>query len=430
MKKLKIQKDHLIHLLDVCSLAVNRRDEEDITTNFFFKVSDGILTIFATDKISIAKISTDQIESDSNFSFTLRATKIQGLLTTLKKVDDISLEFNETELNIIINKKYDLPSLDPTNFPFFEDELTKAESISSVEIDKFNDSLHYIKGFIGSDPQARPELTLAPIQKGKLIASNGKTLGVYESDAFKNEGFEISYNVISGIQKFLKYASSKSLLILPDETEDIKETMEETETSNNVDLSDVIESSEKEEKGLEKKVEEKNNTLDIAEVELLKSESYFLLASKDKTSFFGYRKSDYKFPQKMLDTDLDDDYENIIKISRTEILDTISRLSYCLNEKSHRMSFKIEGDEDEPRLVISVLGSHNRESKEEIQISRIKGNDNIEFDLIYLHLVRILPLYISPEITIAIKTDKKLKIMDNMDNLVKLSGMVSFVRKR
>ena len=436
MTKLSIAKEHLITLLDICSLAVSRRDEDDITNNFLFKVADKTLTIFATDKISVAKIQSENIETDEDFSFTLKASKIQGLLSTLKKVDTIDLDFNQQELNVILNGKYDLPSHEPNDFPLFDSDLESAEEINAIEVDKFVDSLSYIKGFIGTDFAGRPELTSAPMLEGKFISSNGRTLGIYESEAFKSEGFEVNYNTIVNIQRFAKQAGLKETE-LGELQENPKVGSKELKTleddsSNTVDLSAVIEESEKETRGelLEKEKSVVRSSSE-PEVILMKSDNYFILAAKDRSMYYGYRKSDYKFPKKMLEKHLEEDYDDSFRVSKSDLLDAITRLSYCLNENSARMSFTVSGSESDAKLTVSVLGSHSRESKEEVNIKRQgEGDEDISFDLTYLHLLKILPLYASPEIFVGIKKEKNIRLVDSMDATVKLSGMVSFIRKR
>lgn len=437
MAKLTIAKEHLITLLDTCSLAVSRRDEDDITNNFHFQVDDGVLTLSATDKISISRIQSENIEADEDsFAFTLKATKIQGLLSTLKKADTIELEFNPQDMNVILNGKYDLPSREPNSFPSFDSDLENSKEISAINVDKFTDSLTYIKGFIGADTASRPELTAAPMLKDKFIASNGGTLGIYESDIFKEEGFEVTFNTIVNIQRFAKQAGQRQVDLQEIEAQDSKTPTKtiEDDSSNNVDLSEIIEESAKEaqtaviitppeERVIKSSIE--------PEVVLLKSDNYFILASKDKTMYYGYRKSDYKFPKKMLERHLEESYDDSFRIPRTELLDTITRLSYCLNENSARMSFTITGSEAEAKLIISVLGSHNRVSQEEINIKRSGDcEEDLDFDLTYLHLIRILPLYASPELFVGVKKDRNIRLVDEMDTTVKLSGVVSFIRKR
>ena len=443
MAKLSIDKEHLNNLLNIASLAVGKRDEDDITNHFHFEVNDGNLKISAHDRLTISNVVTDKITSDTeNFKFTLKSIKILGLLSTLKKADTITLEYNEDEMNVLLNGKYDLPSHDPEDFVNFTKDVANAEHVMDVEVDKLADALRYINGFIGNDLQGKPELTTSPILDGKMVAGNGKTLGIYESEIFTNSGFEIPFNIISNLQKFSKIAGtikSGNKEIKTDQKENDKVVSEIQNDVNTVDFEDIVAStsekqvpkSEKESGEGESESKKQTKCLTSPSVQLYSTNNYYLVQDYDKTKLFGFRKSDHKFPEKQVEKSLTEEFDDEIQVPKQDLLDAINRLSYCIDETSNRMSFKVTGSGDSATLTLSVLGSHKKESKEIITVKRLGDDDNdLQFDLMYLHLTRILPLYLSPEIKICVKKNRAIKLVDNTDQTVKLSGLVSVIRSR
>ena len=405
MAKFKIKKEALLDNLNLASLAINRR-EEDITSNFVFKVEDEKLVILATDNTSIAKVKVGKIslEGDDNesFSFTLKAQKVLGLLGTLKKDNEVEFNFNKADMNVVINETYDFPSLDPDDFPEFNSEIEKAESISEIKIDALSNALKYINGFIGNDPQGRPELTIGLIKDNTFLASNGKTFGVYESKDLKADGFEVSYNVIGNIQKFTKGFETPIVVEPKDKNKD-----DDSKDDDSKDDDGAVVPSKK--------------------IKLLKSSNFFIIASPDELNYYGFRKCDYKFPAQKLQTQIEKgkDAETKCKISRVELSEVINRLSFCIDETSNRMSFVLTGDSDEAELEISVIGSHKRTTTEKMKVSRLSGEEDITFSLNFNHLTKVLPLYDSPEIILS--ENKAIMLSDELDDH-NLYGMIAVLR--
>lgn len=362
-----VAKDILKKAVGVARLALGE-DENNIVSNFLFRVKDKKLDVLASDKRIVCKLALSIEGEPEDSSFTLEGERIRDIVD-FYPLDSLEFEYNSERRHIKIygerRKVLHLASLKPEDFPYFDEELEAAEQISEISAKKLIKSLNFVSRF-GGVVETRPELMITVLRNSQFIASSGKVVGIARSDEFTGE-IKIPNDILGNLIKFIEIHGE-----------------------------DVI--------------------------RILESENFYFFKSASE-AYFGFVKIERNFPKVPFDIDQED---IILKVDRERLYNSIKLLSATLDREIERMGVVLENS----KMRIFAIAPNREVSEVEIDIER-KEQKKLEFNINPTRFIEILPLYEEDNIDCAISLKSNfLKFFGKSDGINLLGIVVLLGRGR
>ncbi len=197
----KIEKELLLKPLQIIGGIVERRQPLPILSNVLIQKKESGFRFISTDlEIQIAtELVTDQ--KPSNEAITVAAKKFQEILRVLPDGSQISIDIQDSKLQIRAGKsRFNLQTLPAEDFPQLADQTKDAESIQ-IEQKQF-------KVLLGAVQYAMAQQDIRYYLNGVLLVIDGKFLKAVATD-----GHRLAFSAIK-----LSGAHAKREIILPRKT--------------------------------------------------------------------------------------------------------------------------------------------------------------------------------------------------------------------
>jgi len=321
----KIEKDSLIRPLQIIGGIIERRQPLPILSNVLIQKNGSNFRFVSTDlEIQITTyLGTEQ--TPSNESITVAAKKLQEILRVLPDDSKVSLDIQDSRLQIKAGKsKFNLQTLPAEDFPQISDQLKDAEKVQ-VKQKQF-------KELLGAVQYAMAQQDIRYYLNGVLLVIDGKFLKAVATD-----GHRLAFSSIQ-----LSSSYTKREIILPRKT--IGELFKL--------LSDV----------------EDEITLELAETQVRMVFSDVTISSKV---------IDGKFPDygKVIPS-----YTNHLVMDRLPILQALQRVSILSNEKFRGVRLVLT----EKNLRIISSNSEQEEAQEDMETDYHGPGLDVGFNVNYL----------------------------------------------
>lgn len=348
MSKFVADKEDLRKALGIVALATEDKSDA-IGSHALFKINGESMELYSTDKDRMAFSSIFVKEYDSEeTSFTADPKRISALLSS-SEAGIIRFEFNKEEMTLNVyaseNKSAYLsfPSFDPDKFISFEDKISKAQKLKSVDSTVFTHAFRFIQGFLPSDDK-NEKWNRVHINGGVIYGSNGSNrVGAFESAEFSGlDGHIFRKNILSPIVSMI----------------------EKTE---------------------------------IDEIELKSSSEALFLVSPDQKQGIGFIKATSKSPK--FPISLDEPDTDGFNIDREMLLKKLNRLAITATG-----DLGIKGEVLGAEFKMSTLAE--RPSIETMACAKIKDSKDIDFIMEYKLVKSLLTLYSASNINIYIDKGK------------------------
>jgi DNA polymerase III subunit beta len=325
MKILDIDKDVLLRPLQAVSGIVERRHTLPILSNVLLEIEDGQLKLLATDlEIQVATMAG--IKASNAYAVTVSARKLQDILRALPDGTQVSLDAQESRLQVKAGKsRFNLQTLPAQDFPRMADSFSEATvfKIAQKELRKLLALVQY--GMAQQD--------IRYYLNGLLVVVDDRSVVLVATD-----GHRLAY-----ASSELPEAVAKSELIIPRKA--------------------VLE--------LSKLLSDTDETVEIA---LLQSQVRFAFSGINVVS----KVVDGKFPDyhRVIPTN----YKKHFEVGRLALQQALQRASILSNEKFRGVRWVVTANS----LKIVCTNAEQEEAEEEVEISYNGDPLDIGFNITYL----------------------------------------------
>lgn len=322
----KIEKESLLKPLQIIGGIVERKQPLPILSNVLIQKNGSSFRFISTDlEIQITtSLNTDQ--ASSNEAVTVAAKKLQEILRVLPDESKVSLDLQESRLQLKSGKsRFNLQTLPPEDFPQFAEQLAEAEKIQVGQ--------KQFKALLGAVQYAMAQQDIRYYLNGVLLVVDGKLLKAVATD-----GHRLAFFCIELTQSY-----SKREVIIPRKTI--------------VELFKLLSDSE-----------EDQLTLELAENQVKAAFSDVTISSKV---------IDGKFPDygKVIPV-----YTNHLVLERITVLQALQRVAILSNEKFRGVRFVLT----EKNLRIISSNSEQEEAQEDLETDYHGTALDIGFNVNYL----------------------------------------------
>ena len=184
----------------------------DMTTHFIFRHVDGRVEVLANNGrlgVSSPLICNSQLSSDVD-SFTVEAKRMKSWLSAVSD-GVLTLEFDESDRRVVAKSprgSITLNSLDPKNFPYWDNDFSSTEQGYSLKSKQLMGALNHVKLFVYEKDTKEPRLSVVEVKEtedGRILESTDRAaLGMVKLAALQDQGaFRIHNKDLGNVLAFL-----------------------------------------------------------------------------------------------------------------------------------------------------------------------------------------------------------------------------------
>ncbi len=175
--KISLSRENLLAVLQTVGGVVEKRQSMPILGNILFQISQGTLTLTASDLEIETRASTELENSEGDFSVTLPAVKLISIVRAIPDGLTIVLDFKEMRCDLSAGRsKFKLSTLPADDFPIID--LTQTDLSFSIQ-------QHQLKQIIHNTAFAMASQDVRFYLNGMLFDINQQTLRVVATDGHR-----------------------------------------------------------------------------------------------------------------------------------------------------------------------------------------------------------------------------------------------------
>ena len=206
--KIQVAKQDLEDALDVVSPCLSGTGS-DLSAHFLFRRNpedrEKIQVMTYTTRISaLCPVTATAEESDFD-AFTVEGWRLKKWLS---KLPDAALEFEfdgaVVEAVCPGKGKQKFQSLDPSNFPWWDEQLEGATIIAQMSAERLGQAIDYARNFASEDESRQPELCVCEVKDGVLASTNKQTATLVKVAALGSSSMRVHVKDAGAILSFLK----------------------------------------------------------------------------------------------------------------------------------------------------------------------------------------------------------------------------------
>ena len=201
--KIEVAKADLESALSVVGLVTT--SDKDLSGHYLFRVKDEKVQVLASAKRLFAYSPlVAQTDGKEGEAFTVEAWRLDKWLAG---VGDNVLKLEATGAGEVQasgpRSKVRFRSLDPSNFPYWDQLLDKAETVGSIAPEHLSRAFGVSKWFVSADDTQKPEFCQIEAVDGVMWATDRRALSSVEIPALPKLNIRIPGKDISSVVRFL-----------------------------------------------------------------------------------------------------------------------------------------------------------------------------------------------------------------------------------
>jgi len=216
--KIKVLKTDLEAALQVAEIGIAGTGS-DLSTHYLFLYRDDVLWIMSFDRRICAQFPLKcEVEGKDGDAFTIEGKRLNRWLGGVRE-EEITFE-NRGDGDIAISSQrstIEIPSLDPSKFPVWEESLSKASPIATLASDRLASALTYAKNFISDKDSTRPEISQVEVIDGALWSTDKKAVSLISMGDLAESSMRIHGKDVPSVTKFLGLKETDDVEILEGE---------------------------------------------------------------------------------------------------------------------------------------------------------------------------------------------------------------------
>lgn len=187
---------------------------EDIHSHFLFRVRDGKGDLLASNGTRVFAGTQLECEMDEESGmFSVKAWRVRQLLKSLK---DEKIIFNVEGGTVTVpdpRGEVTYSSLDPSSFPFWDQQFEDAKSIGKIQASRLYDAFGYTKNFVSDRENQMPALAAMEARDGSLWATDQIAVSRVSVEGLEESGLSLHRNDVGKVMSFLQAKGSDEIEI-------------------------------------------------------------------------------------------------------------------------------------------------------------------------------------------------------------------------
>lgn len=225
--QIEVAKRYLVEALKVAATAMSTLPTKPIETHYVFRVQDGKAQVLASSKRTFCGTPMTCRAAGDDGAFTIEGWRLRQWLQAVGDVA-IAFKFDNGVVEVSTPRgKMSFPSLDPAQFPYFDQNIETAEPVATLNGARLAQVLTYVQPLILDRESTHAQMSLTEVQEGALYATNIETMTVVRMTEPSDEDGESTKTLeqsqmrvhvkdVKHLQSFLKLDSEGAVEILED----------------------------------------------------------------------------------------------------------------------------------------------------------------------------------------------------------------------
>jgi hypothetical protein len=186
----------------------------DISTHILFRTTETGSEVLAYSGRTFSSCPlTDSVSGTG--AFTIEAKRIKLWLGAVEETD-LTLSYDDTTKIVTAtspsgDQKFE--SLDPSNFPYWDQMLNEAEEVGQVEADRLHRALSYTKMFISDQEARNPQLCVTEVRNGSFYATDKAAAVVVDVAGLEKSTMRIHGKDVGSILSYLDSLKNGGLTV-------------------------------------------------------------------------------------------------------------------------------------------------------------------------------------------------------------------------
>lgn len=219
--KIKAKKRDLENAIQIATICIAGGDEEgEVKSHYVFRFKDNKVDVLSYNGARLfagALLSGATVEdAEDGAMFTVPGWRVRSWLGAITDGDeDVSLSFSDGTVKATAKRgSGKLSSLNPKDFPFWDNTIAEAKAITKVSTEKLTRILSYERNFVADNEQRSPALVATEAREGTFNATDSVAVSMITSPAFANSTMRIHGKDIGAVLSFLALKGSDEVEVL------------------------------------------------------------------------------------------------------------------------------------------------------------------------------------------------------------------------
>jgi len=208
--KITVSKESLENAINTVNSAVED-SAEDIHSHFLFRVRDGKGDVLASNGTRVFASASVDCEAEDDIIFSVGAWRMRQLMKSTKDENITFLVDGSTVTVAMTQGEVTYSSLDPSGFPFWDQQFENAVPIGKIEGSRLHDALSYTKNFISDRENQMPALAAMEAREGSLWATDQVAVSLVTVKGLDESKLSIHRNDVGKVMSFLSSKGSEQV---------------------------------------------------------------------------------------------------------------------------------------------------------------------------------------------------------------------------
>jgi DNA polymerase III sliding clamp (beta) subunit (PCNA family) len=156
-----------------------------------------------------------ELESSDNGCFTVEGRRLVQWITAVPTNEEITVDFDGASTTTYSSLcKGRFQTLDPSNFPFWDQTIREATLVCEIDADRLHRVLSYAKGFVSTDQSKAPHLCVCEFRDGHLLATDRVGLVRITVPGMEKSELRVHFKDLKTLLAFIKNCKGGTVEIL------------------------------------------------------------------------------------------------------------------------------------------------------------------------------------------------------------------------
>jgi len=216
--KIIVAKNDLEEALHVAGIG-RGKVEGDLSAHYVFRIRDGGVEILSQNKNRICMrvpLNGCTSEGDDGSAMTLEGWRLEKWLKGVRNTNqalELSSDGNGKGELKAERTTITVQGLDPTLFPFFDEQLEEAQKTTTMTASKLSSAFSYAQHFIFSEETTKPEISQVEVMNSHLWATDKKSVTLISSENFGPSAFRVHGKDVPLVAQFLSHGEDNDVEI-------------------------------------------------------------------------------------------------------------------------------------------------------------------------------------------------------------------------
>lgn len=216
--KIKVAKGDLESAIQVATIGVGGGEDDNLSTHYLFRNRDGKVELLASNGqrllASAQVVAAEITDADDGAAFTVAGWRLRQWLGAVGD-EVLTLEFKDGIVRASAARgSIRFGSLNPKDFPFWDDTLKAAKSVAKIPSARLSNVLAYCRNFVSAEENRSPQMAATECRQGTFNATDAVSVSLVTVPGLEDSSMRVHGKDAAAVISFLGLKGSDEVEIL------------------------------------------------------------------------------------------------------------------------------------------------------------------------------------------------------------------------